>query len=238
MIQRSGPPRTIVIATVDNDIVERFSSALQGAGHKTIVVRRSADLISQLAEGGKAIDLLLVDLHVDTPEQQTIRTLRHTAPAIPVVVFSGSIQNAIEVRVLAELGITSYINEYSTAEHALSSLSPELFPDSFNRRTSTRVILDISVVYRFGETIATAPTLNLSKGGLGIRTLTPVETGTKVRVTFRLPDREQDVEASTRVAWSNQRTGMGLQFEEMSTLHQSEIDEFVDRSVHHPTRRV
>ena len=238
LVQPAGTPRTVVIATADDDIGERFSAALQGAGHRTIGVRGADELVRQLGEAAGAVDLLLLDLRVDTTERQAVRALRRAAPGVPVVVFSGSVQTAAEVRALAELGIHSYVNEHSAAEHVLPSLSPELFPDSFNRRTSMRVILDIPVVYRFGETIATAPTLNLSKGGLGIRTLTPVDTGTKVRVTFRLPGREQDLEASARVAWSDQRTGMGLQFEEMPTLDQSAVDEFVDRHVRGQDGRV
>ncbi len=232
MSQPTGTPKTVVIATADGDIGQRFSAALQDAGHRTIGVRGGDELVRQLDEAAGAIDLLVIDLRVDTADRQAVQALRRAAPGIPVVVFSGSVQAAADVRALAELGIRSYINEHCPAEHILPSLSPELFPDSFNRRTSMRVILDIPVVYRFGETIATAPTLNLSKGGLGIRTLTPVDAGTKVGVTFRLPDSQQDLEAATRVAWSDQRTGMGLQFEEMPSPDQSAVDEFVDGHVH------
>ena len=64
------------------------------------------------------------------------------------------------------LGIAGYINEYSAAQHILPSLAPHLFPDSFNRRSSPRVVLGIPVAYRFGDTITAALTLNLGKGGI------------------------------------------------------------------------
>jgi hypothetical protein len=60
------------------------------------------------------------------------------------------------------------VNEYSAVQHILPSLAPHLFPDNFNRRGSPRVVLGIPVAYRFGNTIAAALTLNLSKGGLAI----------------------------------------------------------------------
>jgi uncharacterized protein (TIGR02266 family) len=231
LVQSSGTPRTVAIATADGGVRERFASALQNAGHRTIGIGGGDQLARLVGDAGLAFDLLIMDLRVDTTDRQAIRELRRAAPGVPVVVFSGSVQKAGEVRALAELGIRSYVNEHSAVEQVLPSLSPELFPESFNRRTSMRVTLDIPVVYRFGETIATAPTLNLSKGGLGIRTLNPVDTGTKVRVTFRLPGCQQDLEAAARVAWCDQRTGMGLQFEEMPTPDQSAVDEFVDRQV-------
>ena len=51
-----------------------------------------------------------------------------------VVIFSGTIANADEVRELAALGVAGYINEYSAVQHILPSLAPHLFPDSFSRR--------------------------------------------------------------------------------------------------------
>ena len=93
---------------------------------------------------------------------------------LPILVFSGTIANADEVRELASLGVAGYVNEYSAVQHILPSLAPHLFPDNFNRRGSPRVMLGIPVAYRFGNTIAAALTLNLSKGGVAIRTMSPL----------------------------------------------------------------
>ena len=71
------------------------------------------------------------------------------------------------------------------------------------------------VAYRFGNTIAAALTLNLSKGGVAIRTMSPLQADSKVRVRFRLPGSKRDIEAESRIAWSDRRVGMGLQFEKV-----------------------
>ena len=92
---------------------------------------------------------------------------------LTVLVFSGTISSADEVRELASLGVAGYVNEYSAVQHILPSLAPHLFPDSFNRRGSPRVVLGIPIAYRFGNTIATALTLNLSRGGIAVRTDQP-----------------------------------------------------------------
>ena len=109
------------------------------------------------------------------------------------------------------------MNEYSAVQNILPSLAPHLFPDNFNRRGSPRVVLGIPVAYRFGNTIAAALTLNLSKGGVAIRTMSPLDQHAKVRVRFRLPGSKLDVEADSRVAWSDRRVGMGLQFEKVGS---------------------
>ncbi len=147
---------------------------------------------------------------------------------LPILVFSGTIASAEEVRELAALGVAGYVNEYSAVQHILPSLAPHLFPDNFNRRSSPRVVLGIPVAYRFGNTIAAALTLNLSKGGVAIRTMSPLSVGSKARIRFRLPGASREVDADARVAWSDRRVGMGLQFERLEAADQAAVDEFVD----------
>ena len=84
--------------------------------------------------------------------------------------FSGSVTSVDEVRELAALGVAGYLNEYIAVEHILPSMAPHLFPDTFNRRDNPRVVMGIPVSYRVGKTIAAALALNLSGGGVAIRT--------------------------------------------------------------------
>ena len=113
-------------------------------------------------------------------------------------------------------------------QHILPSLAPHLFPDNFNRRSSPRVVLGIPIQYRFGNTIAAALTLNLSHGGIAIRTTSPLEAGTKIKIRFRMPGSKRDIDAKGHVAWSDRRVGMGIQFESVEPSHQAVIDGFVD----------
>src|SRR6185369_304736 len=142
---------------------------------------------------------------------------------LPILVFSGTIASAEEVRELAKLGVAGYVNEYSAVQHILPSLAPQLFPDSYNRRSSPRVVLGIPIAYRFGNTIAAALTLNLSHGGIAIRTTSPLESGANARLRFRLPGSKKEIEAAAKVCWSDRRVGMGLQFEKVEGADQSAI---------------
>ena len=163
------------------------------------------------------------------PESTLVRGLRKIDEGrLTLLVFSGTISSAEEVRELASLGVAGYINEYSAVQHILPSLAPHLFPDSFNRRGSPRVVLGIPIAYRFGNTIATALTLNLSRGGIAVRTTSPLEIGGRARLRFRLPGGKRELDVEARVAWCDRRTGMGLQFERVEGPDQEAIDEFVD----------
>jgi uncharacterized protein (TIGR02266 family) len=147
---------------------------------------------------------------------------------LPLLIFSGTIAGAAEVRELSTLGVAGYVNEHSAPQQILPSLAPHLFPDSFNRRSSQRVALTVPVEYRVGDGVAAALALNLSHGGIAIQTASPLEAGTPVRVRFRVPASTRDIEAEGRVAWSDRRVGMGVQFEQVDAPGQLLIDHFVD----------
>jgi uncharacterized protein (TIGR02266 family) len=223
--------KTVVIADDTAFVRDRFANALQGAGHRAVTLKSAAELLARIRVDLAQIDLVIIDLRLPhSGGVELVRSIRKFDQGrLPILVFSGTIASADEVRELAALGVAGYVNEYSAAQHILPSLAPHLFPDNFNRRGSPRVMLGIPVSYRYGTTIAAALTLNLSKGGVGIRTMSPLESSTKVRVRLRLPGSRRDVEAESRVAWSDRRVGMGLQFERVEPAAQMEIDDFVDQ---------
>src|SRR5215204_680241 len=223
--------KTVVIADDTAFVRDRFRTAVETAGHKAIVVKSAAELLARVRADLAQIDLIVVDLRLPhAPGVDLVRAIRTLDDGrLPILIFSGTIASADEVRDLAALGVAGYVNEYSAVQHILPSLAPHLFPDNFNRRGSPRVVLGIPVAYRFGNTIAAALTLNLSKGGVAIRTMSPLEQHAKVRIRFRLPGSKVDVEADCRVSWSDRRVGMGLQFEKVDPADQGAIDEFVDQ---------
>jgi uncharacterized protein (TIGR02266 family) len=230
MTPAAGATKTVVIADDTAFVRDRFRSALEGAGHRAITVKSAVELLARVRADLAELDLVVLDLRLPNAAGiELVRGIRRLDEGrLPIVVFSGTIGSADEVRELASLGIAGYVNEYSATQHILPSLAPHLFPDSFNRRSSPRVVLGIPVAYRFGNTIAAALTLNLSRGGVAIRTTSPLEAGARARVRFRLPQGSRDIDAEARVAWSDRRVGMGLQFERVDPGDQQSIDAFVD----------
>jgi uncharacterized protein (TIGR02266 family) len=222
--------KTVVVADDTAFVRDRFRAALENAGHKAIAVESTSELLTRLRADISDIDLIVLDLRLpQTAGVPLVRSIRQLDRGrLPIVVFSGTIATADEVRELAALGVAGYVNEYSAVPHIMPSLAPHLFPDSFNRRSSPRVTLGIPVQYRFGNTIAAALTLNVSHGGVAIRTTSPLDNGAKIKVRLRLPGTKRDVEADGRVAWSDRRVGMGIQFETVDAASQSGIDTFVD----------
>jgi uncharacterized protein (TIGR02266 family) len=230
MASTSVTTKTVVIADDTAFVRDRFRTAVENAGHKAIVVKSAAELMARVLADLAHIDLIVLDLRLPhNPGVELVRSVRKLDEGrLPILIFSGTIANADEVRELAALGVAGYVNEYSAVQHILPSLAPHLFPDNFNRRGSPRVVLGIPIQYRFGNTIAAALTLNLSHGGISIRTTSPLEGGVKIRVRFRMPGSKKDIDAEGRVAWSDRRVGMGIQFEKVEPDNQTIIDHFVD----------
>jgi uncharacterized protein (TIGR02266 family) len=230
----ASPPavisKTVLIADDTAFVRDRFGAVLTDAGHQAVLVASAGELLTCVREQHRGIDLLVLDLRLPQSRGiETIRAIRQYGAKFPILVFSGTIASADEVRELWDLGVAGFINEYSTPQHILPAIAPHLFPDSFNRRSSPRVALVVTVSYRFEHTIASATCANVSKGGMGLRTMNPLPSGTKIRLRFKLPGSKREIEADATVAWSDQRTGMGLQFGSLDAEAQAELDDYVDK---------
>jgi uncharacterized protein (TIGR02266 family) len=227
------PAKTVVVAADAAFVRDRFQTVLEAAGHDAIAVERATDLVDLITADPRRIDLVVLDLQLpDSSGVDLVRTIRTLDQGqLALLVFSGTIANAQQVRELSALGVAGYVNEYIRAQHILPALAPHLFPDSFNRRSSPRVVLGIPLEYRFANTNAAALTLNLSHGGLGIRTTSPLEAGSRIQVKFRMPGTLRDVETPGAVVWSDERVGMGVQFDAMDPAAQAAIGRFVDRQL-------
>jgi uncharacterized protein (TIGR02266 family) len=230
MTAGTAATKTVLIADDASFVRERFQAALQEAGHRAVTAKSAAELLGRVRADLEELDLLVLDLRLPfSSGVDLVRAVRKLdGGRLPILVFSGTITSADEVRELAALGVAGYINEYSAVQHILPSIAPHLFPDNFNRRSSPRVVLSVPVAYRFGDTITAVLMLNLGKGGMSIRTMSPLQIGSKTRLRFRLPGAKREVEADAKVTWSDRRIGMGLQFERLDAADQAGIDEFVD----------
>jgi len=221
--------KTILVAHRFTSIRERFAAALADARHAYVMAESGEAALSAAADISKPVSLALVDLGLAADGVTFVRALRESSGRpIPVVIFSGTVASAAQVAQLSAINVAGYVNEHAATTQILPALAPHLFPDSFNRRASPRIALGVPVSYRAGQTIAGAVTLDVGKGGLAIRTMNPFPPGTTIQVKFRLPGGQADIDAVGRVAWSDRKVGMGVQFDRISSADQDAVDKFVD----------
>ena len=118
--------KTVLIADDTAFVRDRFRTALEGAGHRAVTVRTGQELLSTIRSPEQRIDLVVLDLRLPNSRGlELVRSLRRIAPeAPPIVVFSGTIANAAEVRDLASAGVAGYVNEYTGVGHIMPALAP------------------------------------------------------------------------------------------------------------------
>ena len=220
--------KTVVVADDTEFVRDRFRSAIEHAGHRAVTACNRAELLTVLARNTPPIDLIVLDLRLAQGRGvELLHAIRQHVVERPIVVFSGTIASAGEVKELARLGVSGYLNEYTGAQHIVPALAPHLFPDGHNRRSSPRVGLGVPVSYRVNNMIATGLSLNVSTGGLAVRTTNPLELGAIVRIRFRLPKGSHEIEADACVAWTDRRVGMGFEFTRIDTSDQALVEAYV-----------
>src|SRR5262245_28806302 len=105
--------RTVLVADDTAFVRDRFKAAIEAAGHTAVTVQTGQELLACVRANAR-IDLIVVDLRIPQGNGvmllQAIRKLDHRAG---IVVFSGTIANADEVRQLETIGVLGYVNEYT-----------------------------------------------------------------------------------------------------------------------------
>src|SRR5687768_966172 len=126
--------KTVLVADDTAFVRDRFRTALEGAGHRAVTVQSGPELLAALRDPNLRLDLIVLDLRLPHANgTEVLKALgRMATPRPPVVIFSGTIASADEVRALAAFGVAGYVNEYTAVQHILPSLAPHLFPDHYN----------------------------------------------------------------------------------------------------------
>src|SRR5262245_7216440 len=110
------PVKTVVVADDTAFVRDRFKTAIETAGHRAVTVQSASDLLAYTRKAGAQADLVVLDLRLPQGHGiNIVKALRKidTLKA-PIVVFSGTIASADEVRELAALSIAGYVNEYTS----------------------------------------------------------------------------------------------------------------------------
>jgi uncharacterized protein (TIGR02266 family) len=230
MTSSSSVRKTVIVASEAAFVHDRFKTALAAAGHRAMITKSVAQLLAHIRADFDELHLIVLDLRMPHASGLDLvkRIRKLDNGRLPILVFTGSVQSVEEARELAALGVAGYLNEYSAAEHILPSIAPHLFPGTFHKREHPRVVMGIPVTYSIGKTITTALAMDLSIGGIAIRTNNPPVRGTVLKVKFALPGSKRQLDAEAVVCWSAEKAGIGMQFTKVKPADQTLIDGFVE----------
>jgi uncharacterized protein (TIGR02266 family) len=230
MTAASPTRKTVAVVSDTPNVRDRFKVALDAAGHRAMIVKSVAQLLATVRADYDDLHLIVLDLRMPHASGVDLvkRIRKLDQGKLPILDFSGSVHGVDEVRELAALGVAGYLNEYTSSEHILPSIAPHLFPGNFPRREHARVVTGIAVSYRVGKTITAALAMDVSGGGMAVRTNNPLVRGTVVKLKFALPGSRRELDAEAVVCWSVQRAGMGMRFTKIREADRDLIDAFVE----------
>ncbi len=98
------------------------------------------------------------------------------------------------------------------------------------RRRYYRHPVDLSAALTLpGGTRLYVRTTNLSQDGIGVELRTEVQVGTRLEITFELPDNHTDIEARGEVAWCRGKNA-GIRFQDISAASRGPFRKWMDKS--------
>ena len=105
-----------------------------------------------------------------------------------------------------------------------------------DKRTSPRASTNIEIMFKETGSFIRSYMLNVSNGGLFIKTDNPLPLESEVKLKVILPDDTEIMEIQGQVVWVNPPTarnsfpvGMGIQFMDLMPEHKMKIEEFVQK---------
>ena len=109
-----------------------------------------------------------------------------------------------------------YKKEEGTSSPAVGLLSPY-------QKRYFRVNIELPVVLRAEARQLEATTVNISAGGMAIRSTSALDHGALLEVSFRLPDTPDAIEAQAQLAWAGPEGLLGLKFIEIHPALEREL---------------
>jgi uncharacterized protein (TIGR02266 family) len=104
------------------------------------------------------------------------------------------------------------------------------------KRSSPRVVTTIEIMFKEPRSLVKSYMLNISKGGIFVKTDEPMELDSVVNLKVKLSWEPYEMEIEGRVVWTNPKSrknsfprGMGIQFVKLKPEYKEKIDEFVEK---------
>lgn len=167
------------------------------------------------------IDAVIVDYDLAGADAlvQTFEPMRQGGDAIPLVLMSGP-QHHDQLR---RSGADFYFEKPVSVEQAVHTLAAARNLILRGRLRYHRQALQAHVSMVANRKQMDAELVNVSRGGIGVRTKENLPIGEVVRLRFSLPGRKLVVQGQAAVAWRRANGDVGLRFEELAEDAHNEL---------------
>ena len=165
------------------------------------------------------IDALIVDCDLNGSSQflRELQSADRQPSAIPLVIMGGKQSQSS----LDQSGALFAFEKPISVEQAVRTLSAarNLILDGRLRYHRTGLEVPVSLSCK-GRKATDAYLVNLSQGGMQIRTHDPVESTKALQISFSLPGARTGLKARAEIAWQDKRGNLGIRFVKLAKQQQ------------------
>ncbi len=167
------------------------------------------------------IDAVIVDCDLAGAGEllRKLEPLRQGTDGIPLVLMSGPMHHDQILRSGADFFFAKPVS-VEQAVHTLAAARNQILR---GRLRYHRQALQAHVSMVANRKHMDGELLNVSRGGIGVRTKSILQIGETVQLRFSLPGRKLVVQAQAAVAWRRANGEVGLRFEELTQTSHEEL---------------
>lgn len=200
-------PRVLLLSA-DSTLISSFEEAKAKIGFDLTLSELPVE--AERILGNHNFDAVFIDCD-DLLGSKSLLTFTRRAPtnrnSAIVAILSGDTEPADAL----DLGATSVLSKPLSGAKLRDGIKASCA--AFTQRGHQRVRLAVPVYVSFGETIDRLTTsLNMSPGGIAIRSESPIDSDEQVRVKFQPPGAKRPVLARGEVVWMDASGLAGIRF--------------------------
>jgi hypothetical protein len=198
---REQSPGVAVVATSDLRWRNLVSRTLSNVGIKTHIVGNGPDAVD--AASGSALFVVASD---DLPPEGAAASLlkaRARGSTMPWLVVASPERAGALREALRGQGRVAVVNAFTPPDNVLFTANELQRPQLADQRASPRVLFGTAVAFRVAGGVEddVGFTYNVSRGGVFVRTLAPLDAGEEVWLELWPPCTQRMVRIAGRVAW-------------------------------------
>ena len=212
-------PLSSMVVSRDWQEVSVLECILGGLDMHVTVEREPQRALARLSKC--SVDALIVDCDLNGSSQflRELPALQRQAKTCPLVLMGGPRQ----VHDLEDTGALFAFEKPISAEQAVRTLSAarNMILDGRLRYDGAALEVLVSLKAKANEMVQ-GTLVNVSQGGIQIRTDTAVECGA-LQISFALPSSKVQLNTQAEVAWKDQRGNVGLRFVKLSATEKRNL---------------
>ena len=226
--------KTILLVDDSNIFLELERTFFKRSGCRILVARNGVETLKVARETHP--DIILLDLVMpDMDGADTCRQLKEDASTrdIPVLIVSSRGDEAAKRRCF-DAGAIDFVLKPLRQREIVQKVADVL---DVSYRQHLRIGVKISVDKQVGSRRYEGYSLNLSEGGMFIRSEAHLEDGDLLELSFTLPDHQDPIAVKAQVVRIEDATfsrggGFGVRFINLSPAHREQICQFIETVQH------